>query len=358
MRCLERVIGIVRIAYIMLIFCNLVLLETAMAKGKNISMNHSYLIVDCSSINGQVKLALYNQQGSFKVVEFINQVSFFQVTDNGFFIYKKNQLDWKYGHISDFKNRIYLASPPTGITYAAISPDGKKVLWVREDANKIQLIIRDLTTSNEHTLISGLGLISQPSWSPQSNEIAYYFVQPESLLSDAFKLNVITLKETDNEPKIRQIAKASYQSALTAARIKPPQWSPDGERLLFVANYEDSDLIRAYAYIVNINGSGLKRVEGHRWSSDNNTLLLSRKMSLSSKYFVLSRYDINSSNLSDIGLPFQLESNILNGQWHPKEQLFAFIANNNELTVIELSNRKRYKLVCVDESASLHWLSL
>ena len=124
-----------------------------------------------------------------------------------------------------------------------------------------------------------------------------------------------------------------------------------------MVNYESNDLISAYLYVVNHDGTGLKRVEGSRWSRDGGALLLARRVSLTSKNFVLSRYNLNSSKLTDIDLPFQLPPNIANGAWHPGGKLFAYITNKDELTFVDLTAQQNYKAADVEEYAQLYWLN-
>ena len=354
---LHQITVFARFVGIALIFCNLIVIEVCLAKGLNMQINNSYLIANSSNINGQVKLFIYKHIGTVNEIEISNHVSFFQANENGLFVYKNDQHGWGYGSVFDLKKRIQLATPPFDVTYAALSPDGKKILWLGHESTKNILILHNLETNKNSILTTQSGHISQPAWSPDSNEIAYYYVESESLLNDAFRLNIITLDNSNNQPKARQLAPASYQTALTASRTRPPQWSPDGSKLLFLANYESNDLIRAYLYVVNHDGTGLKRVEGGRWSRDGSTLLLARRVNQTSKDFVLSCFNLNSSKLTDIDLPFQLPPNIANGAWHPGGELFAYITNKNELTFVDLTARQNHKTAGVEEYAQLSWLN-
>ena len=354
---LHQIMKFARLVIIALTFCNLIVTEVSLAKGLNMQMSNSYLIANSSNINGQVKLFIYKHIGMVNEIEISNHVSFFQVNENGLFVYKNDQHGWGYGSVFDLKKRVHLASPPSGATDATLSPDGKKILWLCQENTKNILIMHNLETNKERVLTIHSGHINRPAWSPNSNEIAYYYVESGLLLNDAFMLNIITLDDSDNQPKVRRLAPASYQTALIASRARPPQWSPDGARLLFLANYESNDLISAYLYVVNHDGTGLKRVEGSRWSRDGSALLLARRVSLTSKNFVLSRYNLNSSKLTDIDLPFQLPPNIANGAWHPGGKLFAYITNKAELTFVDLTAQQNYNVADVDEYAQLYWLN-
>lgn len=257
---------------------------------------------------------------------------------------------------------MFLKNPPPGVISVSVSPDGKKIFWLSEEKTKSYLIVRDLKSNNERILVAHSGQISKPSWSPDSSQIAYYYVESELKSNDAYELYMITLGESGDEPNLRKLAPASKQSALTASRTQPPLWSSDGTQLKFVANYESDELIKSYSYIIHLETNELKRVEsgewGSIWNSDGNALLLVQRESLSSKNYVISRYNLSSFKVNKFNLPFQIPSNITNCLWHPNGQNFAFNTTDNELIIVDLVTQKKVNVLKVNGYARMYWLNL
>lgn len=320
-------------------------------------MNHRYLVVDESIYTGHVKLIVYKKSRILDKKKILEQVTFFNVNTNGLYVFRDENGNWGYGCVLDPNKEISFIPFPPNVKYASLSLDGKKILWQTEEGNKSGLIIRNIKENNERVWFSRLGHIRDPSWSPDSKSIAYYFVEPELHLQDAFMLNLVSGEDVSKEPITRQLAPASHQTALTANRPSPPLWSPDGTRLLFKANYENSELIRSYAYIVDINDTQLARVEDGSWNYDGNSLLLVRRVDISSKRFVFSRFNFHPPSLIDIDFPIKLPPNIDNGQWHPEGDLFAYITGNNELAFVDFIAKNEFKIKGFDTSVQLYWLN-
>jgi hypothetical protein len=189
------------------------------------------------------------------------------------------------------------------------------------------------------------GYISCPSWGPSSLEIAYYSVKAELLASGAYELKLIRLSEAGDPWVTTRVAPASAPTGLTSSRTSPPSWSPEGGRLWFMANYEGNGRNRAYSYVVNKDGTGLTRVRGGYWRSDGNTLLLARRISMEARDYVLSRYDLSSCELIDVDLPFPISPRAHNGQWHPDGVLFAYLDDDNWVTVVDVVARQQHKVL-------------
>lgn len=330
--------------------------KTFLQGGTNATMAHYNLVVDGSRVNGQVVLVEYERPDTVGVTQIVNDAVFFNVTEKGHFVYNSRISGWQYGSVTQPGATTQIESVPDSVTYAALSPDNKMVLWTTETGSQSRVLVRSLQTGTEHELISRPGVISVPAWSPQSDAIAFYFVEPNALLNDAFTLNLVVFG--DSKPQVKQLVRPSNQTGLTAARTQPPRWSPDGSHILFLANYETENVIRSYAYVVNRDGSGLKRVEGGVWSADGKDLWLARRTELPFGHFVLSKYSLVVQKPIDIDLPFELPKSVAGGRWKPDGQLFAFITNDNELTFIDLTDKRKFKVADFVEGADLIWLEL
>jgi eukaryotic-like serine/threonine-protein kinase len=121
------------------------------------------------------------------------------------------------------------------------SPDGKKVAFIREDNPKpgeYQLIVKDLQSGTESTLISGprkQGL-GAPAWSPDGKVIVCYVVQPEGALTG---LDLVDAQSGQR--------KAWFRSE--SAIVQSPEWVADGSGVLArdqdaTSNYERYQIAR------------------------------------------------------------------------------------------------------------------
>lgn len=324
--------------------------------GINSAMANTYLIVDESRINGQVNLVEYQRPDTVSERQILRDVIFFNVTNNGNFLYKSRNEGWRRGHLSQADATVPLDSVPEGVIYGALSPDATMVLWVTESDTQSRMVVYNLQTESEQEVVAKHGVISVPTWSPQSDAVAFYFVEPEALLTDAFTLQLVDLG--NGGVLVKQLAPPSKQTGLTAARTQAPQWSPAGDRILFLANYEPGDLIRSYAYIVSRDGGEFKRVEGGGWSADGQQFWIVRRTVLPFGDFVLSRYNLLDQESFDIDLPFPLPKSVASGRWRVDGKLFAFITRDNELTFIDLDERRKFKGGNFDEGAELTWLEM
>jgi TolB protein len=101
-------------------------------------------------------------------------------------------------------------------------------------------------------------------WSPSGDLIAYH-----AIAEDEIRVEVVNPDGTGR----RKVATWSFEGEIFDPGDQwPPQWSPDGERLLFTS---DSPLGDADVFVVNADGSGLRNLTnspGHDtdpiWSPD------------------------------------------------------------------------------------------
>jgi serine/threonine protein kinase/Tol biopolymer transport system component len=121
------------------------------------------------------------------------------------------------------------------------SPDGRKVAFMRDDNPKpgeYQLIIKDLQSGTESTLISGprkQGL-GAPAWSPDGKVIVCYVVQPTGALTG---LDIVDAQSGQRKAWFRSEADV----------IDYPGWLPDASGLLVLdrdaaSHYQRSQVMR------------------------------------------------------------------------------------------------------------------
>ena len=318
----------------------------------NEATDNNFLLVDGSHINGNVLLIEFGGNLPVTVKTITKDAKFFNSTSKGDFIYENSLNKWLFGNVKKPELAVEIPSVLEKVTFAALSPNGEMMVSCLEQGGISSLVLGNMKTGLQRKLISESGVIRAPSWSPKSNSIAYYYGPSNVQVTDEFTLKLATLAG-----ETKQLAASSQPTGITADRADPPQWSPDGVSILFVANYESDYLVRSYAYSVRTDGTGLKRVGGGVWSADGTHLLSVRSTKPPFGSFVLSVLNLSTGVSSDINIENDLPMSASNGRWKSDGKLFAFITNENELYVVDVRKRQKSKLVDLSsEGSNLIWI--
>jgi Tol biopolymer transport system component len=167
-----------------------------------------------------------------------------------------------------------------------LSPDGNKILFSRENrSNKDQtplqdIYVFDILSGKTYQLTSTMYNVC-PAWSPDGSKIAFYCGEEwisgqDYYPKDAKGFNLAVMNSDGSN--LKEIVIGSY--LFQVYRDFPPQWSPDGNSILFdhrpvlEPDTEPYTGIRVQSdlYIVHPDGSGLKLLrknKGHySWSPD------------------------------------------------------------------------------------------
>lgn len=315
------------------------------------SSSKDALIVDGSSINGRV-LLVFDDNAEIAPTEVVKDAAFFNLAANGNFVYKSRANTWFHGNVTRPESLTAITPVPLGSTYAALSPDGKKVVWLVETAKSSRLVSTTLETEEQHLLVSEAGVIKVPAWSPQSNSIAYYSGPQDAAVTGKFILKMLSLGSASKGGPLTQ---PSHPTGMTADRTQPPSWSPDGARILFVGNFEKNEVIRAFAYVVHADGTGLKRVEGGVWNSNGTRIWIVRRKEQPFGPLVLATFDLSSGQSQDIDSPV-LPMTMGDNKWKRDGRMFAFISEKGEVEVIDVTKKKQIKLIDFDAAAKLAWV--
>jgi hypothetical protein len=308
--------------------------------------------INGSKINGQILLVAFVDSDHVRATIVASNASFFTNTPKGNYLYKGRIGDWWTGNVKSSNQPTMVKSPANEVDYATLSADGKAIVWVVRKENVNALIVTDSKGEQQKTIKEELGFIRVPAWSPQSTRIAYYYGKSNVLVTDEFILKVVSADGRDG----KELTPPSQPTGISADRTQAPRWSPDGNRILFVGNYEPNMLVREYAYLVDVDKAGFRVVEGGTWNKDGTTLLLVRRKSQPYGPFVLSSMDPSTCVAKDVDLGMELPASVPNGQWSPDAKWYAFTTNENQLYLIDIVRKKKTKLLDYPEGGIVSWI--
>ena len=144
------------------------------------------------------------------------------------------------------------------------APDGKQIAYTRWEQGINYIYIAPIDGKKEERIIIG----SLPSWSPDGTEIAFIEGAPR----DPKRISILNV----------QTRKSKFFFPLKAPDwVRHVAWSPRGDKFVFSWNKNPGDIDAETIYIVNRDGTGVRRVldEGvgyagePSWSPDGDTLL-------------------------------------------------------------------------------------
>ncbi|HZR25893.1 MAG TPA: hypothetical protein VFA59_20000 [Vicinamibacterales bacterium] len=135
----------------------------------------------------------------------------------------------------------------TKLTFSS-DRDGERMTGTVEKREVKEIYISDYDGENQRRVTVGKTLNITPRWSPDSQAIAYTSYRrgpPEIFISFIYKG---TLEEATKGDKVGQ--------------NWLPAWSPDGQRLAFGSTRDGGP---SQIYVMNKDGSGLRRLTNDRW---------------------------------------------------------------------------------------------
>ena len=209
--------------------------------------------------------------------------------------------------------------------YAAISPDGARLVYAscefpfpvlkqnpeRADFN-YEVVVVDIEGTGRQRLTINLSLDHFPMWAPDGSRIA--FLGTSRTIGSSFDVKDLGLyiMAADGTDVQRVAPPGPY--GLTLA---PPVWSPDGERLAFLANAGPVDLLMRNLYTVRVDGSEMtllaeEVVSVPAWSPDGQRLAVAKYAGDDVALFTLA---VDGSDLQRIATITTREE--LRGGWEP-----------------------------------------
>lgn len=178
-----------------------------------------------------------------------------------------------------------------------------------DGASRFDIYLFDLESRVLSNLTKDLGTAQSeffsPRWSPDGEQIAFH-----SLNSEGFNIMVI---RPDGDG-FRMVTDWTFrEGGFSPQSVRPPQWSPDSERLLFESYDELDPSLGQDIYVVNIDGSernNLSRSPGSEgspvWSSDGKRIAFVSSRDGNAEIYVMDSDGGNPTNVSNMPVTDEL----------------------------------------------------
>ena len=146
----------------------------------------------------------------------------------------------------DGSDSLQLTDSMYGCRMPAVSPDGKKLVYVKEVDHSLSLWLSGIDGSNPHSLVSG-GMNLLPSWLPDSKRIVWMKTQPGKKREDPANHSQIQIINAETGQS-RRLFSDPEQIRFNDAM---PSVSPDGKKIAFVSKRSGTFRI----WVSNLDGS-------------------------------------------------------------------------------------------------------
>ena len=225
------------------------------------------------------------------------------------------------------------------------SPDGSQIAFrgyldVRRSGYPAHIYTVDFDGSNHTQVTDEPGYHSEPTWSPDGSQIA--FISGGEYI---WGLSVSVLNFYGNETTLLypSIHNEEY-GALSS--VESPAWSPDGTRIAFAAKpWNGGPLPELELYVINVDGSGLKRLTyrdgddtNPTWSPDGSKLAFESHLPGNRRYYhTPDIYAVVDFNPTDQPLSDNAYSDLV-PVWSPDGTRIAYVSDNDGDDEIYISN--------------------
>ncbi len=237
---------------------------------------------------------------------------------------------------ADGSNQTDLTSGFGEFSYPAWSPDGQRLSMRIDNIGGIAIMDlqgsgNDLTGTQPTTIFSEFS--DAPDWSPDGNQLVFM-----SSGSTGWDINLYAV----NSHNLSLIPTIPHW-------LRDPKWSPDGQKILFGADVDNNG--NSDIYVVNLDGSGLTQLTSNdyyegspNWSPDGQSIVFSADANENQDLFIM--------NLDGSGL-MQLTNDPadeFDAAWSPDGTRIAFVSDRNDTN---FGNNYEIYLINIDGSSEM-----
>jgi Tol biopolymer transport system component len=151
----------------------------------------------------------------------------------------------------------------------AVSPDGKKLVYVKQVEHSLSLWLSDIDGKEPHSLVSG-GMNLIPSWLPDSKHIVWMKTQPGKKGEDPAGNSQIQIINTETGQSRRLFS----DPELIKFNDAMPSVSPDGKKVAFVSKRSGTFRV----WVSNLDGSNAKLISSTKDQHESLNLPIEQKV--------------------------------------------------------------------------------
>ena len=298
------------------------------------------VLVDSSRVNGEVTL-LRPDKDRWAAETMLRGVKDFYYNSKGPFVFRNKDGEWYVGKMGqkDSVKPLDGRLVPQDVESVAVSNGGDRIVWATraEEEGRAGLVLSDVRADEMRLAVSIKGWILEPEWAPDDSCVAYYYGPQEAILAGIYSLGMVRFRGDKVEKE--ELAGPSF--CIGYIGRSPPQWSPDGKRILFEGRYT-SPRGPELNCIVDVRTKELKASPPGWWSVDGKGLFTVRHLDGSRVSPAVANPDKaeDQVEVSSIVLP----RNRLGGAWSSDGSKYVYVDDALDVYLIHVRGGEREKL--------------
>ena len=162
---------------------------------------------------------------------------------------------------ADGRGRQNLTRTAASESELALSPDGRRIAYVRIEGVRYQIWVMNVDGSGQRRLTSGDDGEVWPQWSPDGRRLAYMvwdYSACTPVSGSGCAVTDVWTVDADGSGQ-RKVLDSAFQ----------PRWSPDGSKLLFQQIDQNPDRATLGIYVARSDGTGVRKlVRATLWASE------------------------------------------------------------------------------------------